>query len=178
MPLSFTTLPLEIRNMIYSHVFHHESITIRSTPQHWFFISGPHERSVSYYQAPDPFLALLHTCQQISDEAAAYFYHNTTFCGEWPRLRAFITGIGACRRDQIRSVEILYTNLQKSVFDDDRVFELLGRLPSLRRVRIATSCFGLTRLQDGHVPRCVLKLAANVEICVHDLDLDRSMIIG
>ena len=98
---TFTTLPLEIRNEIYSHVFDFHSVTPVIVDSHSLMpvigacgeallvycrsdCNRPPYISEGYCEHSDPklLLALLEVNQKISYEATLYFYANKTFHGE------------------------------------------------------------------------------------------------
>ena len=147
---TFVTLPLEIRNEIYSHVFDYtvimpdgkangKRLLWRRPGDSSFFCEG-------YY--PNCFLALLEVSHQVLNEAATCFYSNTRFCGDWHQIAAFVKGIGARRRELIRSVEINHRASTVFRFDQDDTLELLGALPRLRTVCITASVPDFARLRD------------------------------
>lgn len=145
---TFTTLPLEIRNEIYSHIFKCDYISmIESARKRWLLVPQSKPRNgfynVSYPQAT---LALLCVDHQISDKAATYFYANTRFEGEWSQIAAFVKGIAARRRDMIRSLEISHPYPTAFGSEGAEVLELLSVLANLRIVRIAASKPDWTRL--------------------------------
>ena len=160
MPPNFTSLPPELRNEIYSHVFNYGSNTL------WVGNGGRFYKTMydtKYLRQP---LALLAVNHQISDEAAACFYGKIRFRGEWPLMADFLQGIGAWRRDMIRSVSIwsLYDGLDAA----GEVFELLSALPSLRIVRIDAAAEDFTGLQNILIQGGILKLVGKVAIDVHN----------
>lgn len=176
----FTTLPLEVRNEIYSHVFHYDSITPKNnnTGKLLHLNTRPElDDTFLLYKTSDPqkFLALLCVNHQISDEAAAFFYGKTNFHGEWHEVAAFIKGIGAHRRDMIRSVEISHPVWLAFAFDKDENFELLSGLPNLRRVRIAASVPDFTHLQNELIRGGILELAGKFDIGVYNTCNERKL---
>ena len=167
----FTTLPLEIRSEIYSHVFRYDSIMPLSYHTEKRLLLSPlPQRTDGFCGKFDPqhILAILYVNHQISDEAVAHLYGKTTFRGEWGMITAFVKGIGARRRDIIRSVAISEPDLLASPFDDGDTFELLRRLPSLRKFRVSTSVGDFTQLQNELVRRGILELAGTVDITVRN----------
>ena len=161
MPTTLTTLPLEVRNEIYTFVFDHDRLRLRGRPRKFFQYDhshGPYKRL-----APQQTLALLSVSQQLSDEAAAYFYGKTIFRGTWPLIAAFVKGIGAQRRHMIRRVEI---DGELSSFEDDESLDMLAELTSLRTVHIRAFTSDFTRLQNKLIQRRILGLAGKVDINV------------
>lgn len=165
MPTILTTLPLEVRNEIYKFVFDHDHL---SPHANW----GPCKsfRFELGHGSPWPLandvlaqqiLALLSVSQQVSDEAAAYFYGKTVFYGNWPLIAAFVKGIGAQRRNMIRRIEI---DCEKSSFKDDENFEMLAELASLRTVHLCAISKDFTPLQNDTIPGCILGLVGKVDI--------------
>ena len=168
---NFVTLPLEVRNEIYSHVFDYDPITPyigRNGKRLLFHRLRGH--SDDFYAISDPksFLALLEVNHKISNEAAAYFYGNMIFRGKWPQITAFIKGIGTRRRDMIRTVEIKHLALTDFQFDKDDTLELLGALPKLRTAHITTSVRDFRRLQNQLIQGGILEIAGKFDICVHN----------
>lgn len=200
---TFTTLPWEIRNEIYSYVFDKKEISIvtykQITRKFWLVnplpkrtedfhgVSDPQnylalllaKRTELFHGASDPqkTLALLLVNHQISDEAAAYFYHKMLFRGTWAALRPFIKGIGAYRRDMIKSVEITRTDSIISVFKHNEAFQLLSELPSLRNLRVAITgmeFFSLVTIPEkGLSPQGLSNFTTSVEIRVFDSETSR-----
>ena len=180
MSSTFTTLPLEVRNEIYSHVFGYDSIMLSSsdTGKHLLLFPSP-QKTDGFYGKSDPqrILAILYVNHQISNEAAAYFYGKTTFrIGEWGAVTAFIKGIGARRRDMVKSVTISYPNLLALRVDNGETFELLSRLPGLRKVRVSTSVQNFTQLQNDLTRGGILEFAGEVEIAVYNTHGDTKVI--
>lgn len=168
---SFIILPLEVRNEIYSHVFGYDYIAPFSPDTGKLLLLNPPPQSTDgFYRKSDPqqILAILCVNHQISDEAAAYFYGKTTFRGGQVAVNAFIKGVGARRRDMIRSVAISHRDLLASPFDNGETFELLSRLPSLRKLRVSTSVHDFTQLQNELIRCGILKLAGTVDITVYN----------
>ena len=167
MPTTFTTLPLEVRNDIYSFVFDHGCLTpLEDAPWGWYksfqCISGHREPDPgTEYLFPQQILALLSVSQQVSDEAAAYFYGKTIFEGTWPLIAAFVKGIGAQRRNMIRTIVI---NWHQSLFKDDESLDMLAELTSLRTVHIYGITTDFTHLQNEAIPGCILGLVGKVDI--------------
>lgn len=169
MSSSFTTLPLEIRNEIYSHVFDYDSVMPLSHDdyKHLILYPAPQETDVCYGDDPQDLLAIFYVNHQISDEAAAYFYGKKTFRGEWNAIATFIKGIGARRRDRIRSVAIWHPDLLTSFSDIVETFELLSRLPNLRKLRVSAFVHDFTQLQNKYMRGGILELAGKIDIAVH-----------
>ena len=167
MPTTLTTLPLEVRNEIYAFVFDHDRLTPRDdTPgrlcksfQCEQGQSGPYPWGEDLLSQQN--LALLSVSQQISHEAAAYFYGKTIFQGTWPLIAAFVKGIGAQRRNLIRTIEI---DWEQSLFEDDESLDMLAELTSLRTVHIYGIAMDLTHLQNNTIPGCILGLVGKVVI--------------
>ena len=144
---NFVTLPLEIRNEIYSHVFHYRHIRpYRAIYGRMLHFSSRRDDLFGPLN-PKTFFALLEVSHQISNEAATFFYSNIRFCGGLQHIAAFVKGIGARRRDLIRRVEIKHRSPTDSQFRDD-IRGLLGALPKLRTARIVASVHDFTRLQN------------------------------
>lgn len=175
---NLTTLPLEVRNEIYGHLFKHESITpfTNKTGKLLYLNTLPkHDDSFLLFKAshPQKFLALLLVNRQISDEAATFFYAKTKFHGKWFDVVAFVKGIGARRRDMIRSVEISHPAGLNFVFEKDEDLEMLsGLLPNLRTLRITAWAPDFTRLQNQLIQGGILKLAGKIDISVCNTDID------
>ena len=169
MPTTLTTLPLEVRNEIYSFVFDYGHLTVRDddpgcllrTFRYEYSYSGSHPWGKHFY--PQQILALLSVSQQLSDEAAAYFYGKTIFRGTWPLIAAFIKGIGAQRRNMIRRVEI---DWGQSLFKGGEDLDMLAELTSLRTVHIYALKSHFKRLQKKSIPGCILGLAGKVDIAI------------
>lgn len=168
---TFTTLPLEIRNQIYSHVFDFDRIRpfVGNLRERWLFQSLP-KPSEHIYLKNDAqrILALLFVNHQISDEAASYFYGKTKFRGDWREVADFVKGIGARRRDLVRSVEISHRSWQAFVFENDESFDLLGGLANLRTVRITASALEFTHLKNKLSQGRILELVGKIDISVYD----------
>ena len=151
-PPKFVTLPLEVRNEIYSHVFHYSYMIpyIEGKANLHLFCVPVHNGHdyLSELSNADKFLALLEVSHQISIEAATYFYGNTIFCGEYHRIAAFVKSIDARRRDLIKRVEIRHLASKRSRFGEDDTLELLRALPKLRTARITASVRDFTRFQN------------------------------
>ena len=113
------------------------------------------------YLFPELNLALLSVSQQISHEAAAYFYGKTIFQGTWPLIAAFVKGIGAQRRNMIRTIRL---NWEQSLFKDDESLDMLAELKSLRTVHIYGITTDFTQLQNDTVPGCISGLVGKVDI--------------
>ena len=165
MPTTFTTLPLEVRNEIYTFVFDHDRLSPcdnaplckafqyeHSPDGHWPWVRELH---------PQQTLALLSVSQQISDEAAAYFYGNTIFYGYWPLIAAFVKGIGAQRRNMIRRIEI---DWKQSLFKDDENLDMLAELTGLQTVHMYAITKDFTHLQNDTIPGCISGLVGKVDI--------------
>ena len=195
---TFTTLPWEIRNEIYNYVFDNKSISIVTykeiTRKFWLvnplpkriedfhglsdsqktyaLLLAKHTQDCHGLSDPQKTLALLLVNHQISDEAAAYFYHKMLFRGTWAALRPFIKGIGAHRRDMIKSVEITQTGSIISIFKHNEAFQLLSELPSLRNLRVAITGMEFFRLvtipEKGLSPQGLSNFTTSVEIRVFD----------
>ena len=121
---------------------------IESTRKLWLVVPQLKPRDGFYNVSnPQATLALLCVDHQISDEAATYFYTNTRSEGEWSQIAALVKGIGARRRDMIRSLEISHPYSMAFGSDGAEILELLSALASLRMVRIAASVPDWTRLQ-------------------------------
>ena len=167
---TFVTLPPEIRNEIYSHVFNYDPIRphIAANGKRLLFHSL-HRYSPDFFAASDPrlFLALLEVNHQILDEAETYFYSNMVFCATPQQISAFIKGIGARRRNMIRRVEIRQSISGSSQFDNRDTLELLGTLPKLRTVHITASVRDFTCLQNELIQEGILKIAGKFDIFVH-----------
>ena len=169
MPTILTTLPLEVRNEIYAIVFDHECLTPLDDT------SGRRCKSFQYEQGqtgpfpwgedllPQQILALLSVSRQISHEAAAYFYDKTIFKGDWPIIAAFVKGIGAQRRNMIRTIEI---DWEQSLFEVDESLDMLAELTSLRTVHIYGPTTDFKQLQEKLIPECVSGLVGKVDINV------------
>ncbi|KAM0799011.1 hypothetical protein BDR22DRAFT_822922 [Usnea florida] len=164
MPRTFTTLPLEVRNEIYAFVFDHDRLTPRDGSP------GRLCKSFEYAQGqnaggedllPQQNLALLSVSQQISHEAAAYFYGKTIFRGTWYVIAPFINGIGVQRRNMIRTIELFW---RQSLFEGDESPDMLAELTSLRTVHIYGLSTDFTHLQDNLIPECVSGLVGKVDI--------------
>ena len=145
----FVTLPLEVRNEIYSHVFdygHFMPSSERCCKRQLVRFSHHSDNVFQRFNA-DTFLALLEVSHQISNEAATCFYGNVIFWGECHQIAAFVKGIGARRRDLIRRVEIKHLASTDSQFGVDDTLELLAALPKLRTARITAWNRDFARLQ-------------------------------
>ncbi|CAD6592422.1 MAG: hypothetical protein ASARMPREDX12_006079 [Alectoria sarmentosa] len=170
---AFTTLPLEIRNQIYSHVFDFDRIrpvVEGDFRKRLLFHSLPKLRpSEDVYLKNDAqhILALLFVNHQISDEAASHFYGKTKFCGYWREVADFVNGIGARRRNLVRSVEISHPSWLAFDFKNNDFFELLGGLANLRMVRITASVLDFTHLKNEFIQGRILELAGKVDISVY-----------
>ena len=147
---TFVTLPLEIRNKIYSHVFDYPVVMPLSEANGKRRLWGRPSDSSYFCDGLDLnlFFALLKVSHQVLNEAATCFYSNTRFSGEWHQITAFVKGIGARRRELIRSVEINHGASTVFRFDQDDTLELLGALPRLRTVCITASVPDFARLRD------------------------------
>lgn len=182
---TFTTLPWELRNEIYSYVFYYKNVSIRTFRRHapklWLLNPLP-KRTDNFYgiSAPQETLALLRINHQIYEEAAAYFYHKMLFRGTWPALRSFIKGIGAYRRDMIKSVEITQTDPIISVFKHNEAFRLLSGLPSLRKLRVAIPGIEFFKLvtspEKPPSPQGLSNFTTSVEIRVFVPEHNRELI--
>ena len=167
MPTTLTTLPLEVRNEIYAFVFDHDRLTPRNdTPgrlcksfQFEQGQSGPYPWGED--NLPQQNLALLSVSQEISHEAVAYFYGKTIFQGSWPLIAAFVKGIGAQRRNMIRTIEI---DWEQSLFENDENFDMLAELTNLRTVHIYGISTDFPHLQNNTIPGCILGLVGKVDI--------------
>ena len=169
---TFVTLPFEVRNEIYSHVFDYDPITPyvgRNGKRLLFYRLRGHSHDFYAMSDPKSFLALLEVNHEISNEAAAYFYGNMIFRGKWHQITAFIKGIGARRRDMIRTVEIKHPASTGFQFDKDDTLELLGALPKLRTARITAYVPDFTRLQNQLIQGGILEIAGKFDICVHNI---------
>ena len=172
MPPTFTTLPLEVRNEIYGHLFCYDSITPLSSKTGKLLHLNNRPRLAPDFllhipSDPQNFLALLSVNHQISDEAADFFYYKTTFHGKWHEIVAFVKGIGARRGNMIRSMEISHPNWYAFIFDKDEDLEMLsGLLPNLRTLHIAASAPDFTRLQNELIQGGILKIAGKLDIGV------------
>ncbi|CAF9932698.1 MAG: hypothetical protein ALECFALPRED_005359 [Alectoria fallacina] len=168
---SFTTLPLEIRNQIYSHVFDFDRIRpfAGNLRKRLLFHSLP-KPSEDFYLKNDAqhILALLFVNHQSSDEAASYFYGKTRFCGCWREVADFVKGIGARRRNLVRDVEISHPSWLAFVFKKNESFKLLGGLANLRTVRITASVPDFTHLKNEFIQGRILELAGKVDISVYN----------
>lgn len=146
----FVTLPLEVRNEIYSHVFdygHFMPSSERYSKRQLVRVPDHSNHSFQSFDA-DTFLALLEVSHQISNEAATCFYGNVIFWGKYHQIAAFVKGIGARRRDLIRRIEIKHQASTDSQFGENDTLELLGALPKLRTAHITASVRDFTRLQN------------------------------
>ena len=166
---TLTTLPLELRNEIYSHVFNYEDIVVNDRHLLLYKTSNLYDHDFFTKFDPQRILALLYINHQVSDEAAAYFYAKTNFCGQWPEIASFVKGIGARRRDLIRSVHISQPSGIKSLFNGDIIVELLSGLPNLRKVCILTSGSDFTPLQNELVQGGISKTAEKWDTEIHNL---------
>ena len=167
MATTFTTLPLEVRNEIYTFVFDHDRLSPRDSAPGRLCKSFQYEHSDGGFWGwvrdllPQQTLALLSVNQQISDEAAAHFYGKTTFYGNWPLIAAFVKGIGAQRRNMIRNIEI---DCGQSLFKDDENLDMLAGLTNLRTVDIYANSTDFPHLQNDAIPGCILGLVEKVDI--------------
>ena len=167
MPTTLTTLPLEVRNEIYAFVFDHGLLTLRADDRGRLckFLQYEQGPSGPYHWGedlpPQKNLALLSVSQQVSHEAAAYFYGKTIFHGTWPLIAAFVKGISAQRRNLIRTIEL---DWEQSLFEDDESFNMLAESTCLRTVHIYAIATDLTRLQNNTFPGCISGLVGKVDI--------------
>ena len=148
---TFVTLPLEVRNEIYSHVFDYSHIVPFSevNGKHRLLRRPGHSSSLREVVDSNRFFALLEVSHQISDEAATCFYSKVRFCGESDQIAAFVKGIGARRRELIRSVEINYrASIVGFLFDQGDNLKLLDALPKLRTACITASVPDFAPVQD------------------------------
>lgn len=179
MPLHFTTLPMEIRNLVYGHVFDFTSITLQPGGTGKSLLLTPLPgRDDGFYNMSDPseILALFFINSQISDEAAIFFYGKMHFTGQWREIRNFVNGIGPLRRAVVRNVEISRTASLPFDFDGGENLELLTRLPSLRKVRITASVQSFSGLIDELFGGGLMEIVGEVETIVYNIVYRRKQI--
>ena len=175
MPTTFTTLPLEVRNEIYTFVFDHDRLSPSDSAPGRLCKSFEYEHTPRGCRPwvtdlpPQQILALLSVNQQVSDEAAAYFYGKTIFYGDWPLIAAFVKGIGAQRRNMITRIRI---DCKQSLFKDDENLDMLAELPKLRTVRIYAITADFTHLKNDAIPGCISGLVGKADIDISTYTFD------
>ena len=171
MPPTFTTLPREIRNEIYSNIFGCAFYMLDVLSSGKFLTLNPHSQEwVHKYHLADPqiVLALLSVNHQISDEVAPLFYGKQTLRTNWCDILPFLKGIGPRRRGLITSVHIFGWGYDEMRQDCRETFDLLDGITDLRTVRIESGGLNLARYQSELIEFGILKLAGKVDIGVYN----------
>lgn len=141
MPVTFLTLPLELRLQIYGHAF---------TPT-------KHEYSRKRDSGDRATVSLLRTCKQVHNEAAPVLYSGMTFhlyvC---PKALDFLRSIGPINKTYIKSLHIFFTNAPKIAIWKELVHALRHDVKGLRQLRVV---WDDTIYGAGKDPRYVRGLA-------------------
>lgn len=175
MSISFTTLPLEVRNQIYGGVFscisRHPTSPVTPRPIKSCFDPVPDRNDALNCKGyAQEVLALLLVNRQISDESAMYFYAKTTFRAEEWHMIHFLRGVGSRRRNSITSMEIVYDWLLEDAPIEQSIFDLLCTMHSLRTVRCECSeQLDFPLLQRFLIHSGILQLTGKANISVHNI---------
>ena len=171
MPPTFTTLPFEIRNDIYDHVFGNALPTIHVESADTFVgmncvasgITGEEWHQQSR-------LGLLLVNHQISDEAAAVGYRKIKIFSTNRQTANAFCRIGARYLRFIQVVDFCFMEVVQEVVEDAcRAFEVLNTLPNLRRIYVLVRPKEIPILQDALDQGSVKDLAGRCDIRVCDV---------
>lgn len=141
MPVTFLTLPVELRLQVYGYAF----------------IPTEHEYSRKRNNRDRATVSLLRTCKQVHSEAAPVLYSGMTFhlyvC---PKALEFLRSIGPINKTYIKSLHVFFTDAPKIAIWKELVHALKHEVKGLRQLRVVWED---TIYGSGKDPRYVRGLA-------------------
>ncbi|MCJ1346058.1 hypothetical protein MMC31_004269 [Peltigera leucophlebia] len=140
MPVTFLTLPVELRLQVYGHAF----------------VPTEHDYSRRWASRNRATVSLLRTCKQVHSEAAPVLYSGMTFhLHVGPRALDFLHSIGPINKTYIKSLHIFFSNAPQIAVWIKLVHALNHEVKGLRQLRVVWE----TVYGAGKDPRFVCSLA-------------------